>query len=399
MILSHKIQLSPSKNQVKQLTCAVGVQRFTYNWALTEWQKQYKEGLKPSAFKLKVQFNAIKKEKFPWVCESPRDANATAFFKLQNAFQNFFNKRAKYPKYKKKGRSKDSFAVANDKFRILDKTIKLPVIGLVKMTESLRFDGKIMSGSVSRQADKWFVSISVEVDEYKKQRNSDGVVGLDLGLNTAVMTSDGNKFCSPKPLKSALVRLKRRSKRYSRKKKGSANRRKSALKLARLHMRVSNIRKDWQHKVTTKICSENQAIGLEDLAVANLLRNHKLARAISDIGWGELRRQIEYKALIYGDTVQIFDRFYPSSKTCCICGVVKDQLLLSDRVFECECGNKIDRDLNAAINLKPDTLGLRGSYASGHESSGCEGNLATKLSWLKEELDGKNNFHVVLPER
>jgi putative transposase len=368
MILAHRIALDPTVKQRIALAKACGVARFTWNWALAEWDKQYKAGKKPSALALKAQWNASKKKQFQWVYESPKDANQQPFTNLGNAFKRFFTKKAKHPVFKKKG-ERDSFYVSNDKFKVKGKRIVLPVIGTVRLTEPLRCDGKIMAAVVSRQAERWFVSIQVEVGDIKRQRTGNGEIGIDLGLKHALICSDGQVFDAPKPLKTNLRRLQRRSRQHSRKQKGSNNRKKAQCRLARLHARIQRIRYDWQHKVTTKIARENQTVCLEDLNVKGMMANRRLSRALSDVGFAEIRRQLEYKTNMHGGKVIVIDRWFPSSKKCSRCGAVKDSIALNERVFHCDrCGFEIDRDLNAARNIC--TVGLTGTYACGPEGAG-----------------------------
>lgn len=341
---------------------ACGTARFVYNWALAEWNRQYQAHVedpmqpKPTAAGLKKQFNETKYDQYPWMKEIHRDAHAQPFADLSKAFANWWKAlrtggRTQAPAFKKKGRSRDSFYVANDKLSFDDKTVRLPVLGWVAMTEALRFPGKVLSAVVSRTADHWFLSVSVDVDDtaYYRRRTGDSVIGVDLGVKTAVMCSDGTAVESPKPLKGALRRLKIRQRRVSRKQKGSRNREKAKRAVARLHERITNIRNDWTHKVTTRLVRENQAVGLEDLNVSGMLKNRRLARAIADIGFGEICRQVMYKATRYACAVVLYPRFAPSSKKCCHCGHVLDELPLSVRHWTCpECGVNHDRDLNAA---------------------------------------------------
>ena len=379
MIISHRISLDPTIKQQIFFAKACGCARFAWNWALNEWNKQHKDGLKPNGNKLNKQFNKEVKPNNSWLYESPKDSSFRPFINLQKTFNQFFKKKINYPKFKRKGEH-DSFYLSNTKsvFKIIDnKHIKLPLIGLIRVNELLRFDGKIMSATVSREADKWFISIAVDIGELKKPRINNGEIGVDLGINHAITTSDGQTFDSPKPLKSNIVSLRRLSKSHSRKQKGSNNRYKSQLKLAKLHVRIKNIRKDWIHKVTTKLVRENQTICLEDLNVSGMITNHRLARSISDIGFGEIRRQLEYKSKIYDNRIIIIDRWFPSSKTCSRCGCVKNHLDLSERMFHCEhCGFESDRDVNASINIK--TAGLAG-LACGPGSSGFRDDFETKL--------------------
>ncbi len=376
MILSHRISLDPTVKQQIFFAKACGCARFAWNWALNEWNKQYKAGLKPNGNKLNKQFNKEVKPNNLWLYESPANASQQPFLNLQKAFNQFFKKKSELPKFKKKGEH-DSFYITNTKFKIIDnKHIKLPLIGSVRINEPLRFDGKIMSATVSREADKWFISIAVNIDKLKKPRIANNQIGIDLGINHAITCSNGQFFNSLKPLKQNIIKLRRLSKSHSRKQKGSKNKKKSQLKLAKLYIRIKNIRKDWTHKMTTKLVRENQTICLEDLNVKGMITNYRLARSISDIGFKEIRRQLEYKSSVYDSKIIVIDRWLPSSKTCSNCGC-KKELSLSERVFKCnECGFELDRDLNAAINIK--TAGLAG-LACGPESSGFRDGSETKL--------------------
>jgi len=389
MQLTHKIALCPTPEQVDYFKRACGTARRVWNWALNEWNKQYAAGGKPNAMALKKQFNAIKytdpqwldEKGRPWLRDIHRDAHAQPFAHLAKAWERFFTdlkagKEAHAPRFKKKGRCRDSFYVANDKFRLDGKTIRLPKIGDVAMTEELRFKGKILGATVSRTADRWFVAIQVEVPDAQcyRRRTSHEVNGVDLGIKAAATISSGEVIEAPKPLNAALRRLKIRGRRLSRKleaakemagfgrharlPKGtrlpvSNNRQKSAATLARLYARLANLRADFTHKLTTRLCRENQALVIEDVNVKGMLANERLARAISDVGFGVFRSQVEYKAKRYGTHLIIADRWYPSSRLCFKCGWKNEALTLSDREWVCaQCGERHDRDLNAARNLK-----------------------------------------------
>jgi len=281
MIRSHRIRLNPTPEQATYFAQAAGTRRFVYNWGLEEWQRQYKAGGKPSAMALKKQFNAIKGEVFPWVYEVTKCAVEGAFMDLGAAFTNFFEGRANYPKFKAKKRSKEGFYVANDKFEVSEHAIKLPHIGVVNMSETLRFDGKIMSARISQTAGWWFVSITVDLPKKQTVHNG-GAVGIDLGLNRLATLSDGRGFESQKPLRQMLKKVKRLSRDLSRKQKGSKNREKARLKLARLHYRIACIRDDILHKITTEIAQDYAFVGIETLHVKGMLQNHALAQALSD---------------------------------------------------------------------------------------------------------------------
>lgn len=362
MILAHRIQLQPRNRHITAFNKACGVARYTWNWALDQWQKQYESGNKPKANDLKKQWNAEKPE---WVYESPKDANQQPFANLSKAFQRFFKNQTRYPKFKKRGQH-DSFYVSNDKLAVDGRYVRLSKIGRVKMAEELRFAGRVMSATVSREADRWFISFSVDT-EVQSVHGAE-VIGVDLGVKDAVVLSEGTKFTGPKPLRRKLKLLKKRQRKHSRKAKGSNNRKKSAIRLARLHRKIKNQRKDFLHKVSSHIVSRAKTVVIEDLNVRGMLKNHCLARAISDIGFYEFRRQLEYKCQMNGVELIIADRWFPSTKLCRFCGAISE-MSLSDRTFKCDCGHTEDRDVNAAQNLR--TLGLRG-IACGQEGAGSD---------------------------
>lgn len=365
MILPHKIALDPTPEQVVYFSRASGTARFAWNWALGRWQheyalwKEYRCGPKPSETSLRRELNALKSDTFPWMSEVTKNAPQQAIKNLGTAFRNFFEGRAKYPKFKKKGVSRDSFRAdpGTEKGRrnavsIDGKRVKLPIIGWVKTRETLRFQGQIKSAVVSRTADRWFVSLSVEVDHMPPVRETQVAGGVDLGVKALATLSDGTVIEGPKALRKRLKILRRRSRAHSRKVKGSANRHKSARKLARLHARIANVRQDALHKATTDIVQRFDVIGIEDLNVRGMMTNRSLSRAVADVGMFEFRRQLEYKALRQGTRIFVADRWYPSSKTCSDCGYIHGRLKLSDREWACDdCGVIHDRDHNAAINL------------------------------------------------
>jgi putative transposase len=340
---AHLIQLKPTAEQKQAFAKACGTARFTYNWALACYKEALDKGEKPNIDALKKQWNASKPE---WVYESPKDANQQPFTNLKASFSKFFSKLSAFPSFKKKGQ-RDSFYVSNDKFSINGKEVRLPVIGKVKMTESLRFEGKIQSGTVSRKGDKWFLSISVQT-EIEDTRATTGTVGIDLGIKSLAVLSDKTEVPNPKPLKTNLQRLHRLQKAMSRKLKGSKNWVKSVTKLRKLYYKISCVRNDNIHKATTTIAKNHGTVVVETLGVSNMLKNSRLSRAISDCGFYEFKRQLLYKCR----KVVEAPRFYPSSKTCSGCGNIKDVLLLSERTYKCtSCSLSINRDLNAAINL------------------------------------------------
>ena len=350
--LAHTIRLFPTEAQETFFKKACGVARVAYNYGLSEYQKQRKEGNKPKIAEIKKQFNQEKKTLYPWMYETNKDANQQPFTNLQTAFTRFLNHQSKYPKFKKKG-AKDSFYISNDKFSIDGKKFNIPKLGWVKGAEELRFRGKIMSATVKRRADYWFIVVSVLTDKVFTTCDNQAVVGFDLGIKALATLSDGQVMEAVRPLFKRLERLKLLQRRASRKVKGSCNRHKANRKVATLHYRVSCLRKDIIDKMTTYLCENFQVIVIEDLNVSGMLKNHCLAFALADCGFGEFRRQLEYKSLLHGNTLIVADRWFPSSKKCSGCGHIKENLTLKDRVYVCEhCGLVIDRDFNAAINLR-----------------------------------------------
>ena len=392
MLLAHKIALNPNNAQATYFARAAGTARFAYNWALAEWQRQYEAWKvdnslpKPSAFRLNKRLNAVKHEQFPWMADVTKCAAQKAVLQLGDAFRNFWAGRAKYPTRRKKGRH-DRFSIDNEVFVVDASRIRIPHLGWVRMREPLRFTGKIMSATVSRVADKWYVSITVDT-EYapKTQAENQGAVGVDLGVKALATLSTGESITGPKAHKAALRRMQRLSRSLSRKQKGSANRKKAKDKLARLHARVACVRKDALHKLTTDLTSRFHTIGIEDLNVQGMVKNRSLARSIADTGFYEFRRQLEYKAAARGRIVVVAGRFYPSSKTCSGCGHKLDVLPLSVREWSCPaCGARHDRDVNAAINLKNMAVGSTVS-ACGEEGSDVALYGDVKPASVKQEV-------------
>lgn len=351
MIISHKIRIYPNNEQEILLKKSCGVARFAYNWGLATREEKYKNGEKIGSFELKKLFNSIKKTEFPFVCEVTKCASEDALLNLGVAYSNFFKKKSEHPTFKKKG-VHESFGISNDQFSFKDgKHVKLPKIGIIRTAEKLRFSGKIMNGTVSSQADKWFLSVGVEV-EPRLFKKTGKLVGIDLGVKDLVITSDGIKFGNPYHLRKSEKKLKKLQRILSRRKKASKRREKAKLCLSRQHMRVANQRKDFIHKITTYLVRQFDVICMEDLNTKGMLKNHKLAKSISDSSFGEIRRQLEYKSLLYGKQLLFVNRFFPSSKTCSSCGSVQDKMPLHIREWTCpDCGGHHDRDLNAAVNI------------------------------------------------
>lgn len=393
--ISHKIELVPNNKQKTYFRKAFGCARLAYNWGLAEWQRRYKEGEKVDAYGLKKAFNAIKKDEYPFVLEVTKYATQQPFINLGKAFKKFFDDLKKgivsYPQFKKKKDNEGSFYIGGDQVSFSDinrnskafkkiphneklkhQYLKVPNLGWVKMTERLRFIGKVNGVVISQQGNKYFASFSLQIAEEEYSRThpkacsdkANRKAGIDLGIKSALILSDGVAVENPKPLKKNLRKIKRISRQLDKRthartkqerlagKKKSNNYRKLSVKLSNAQRKVANLRRDFIQKVTTILTTHYAHIALEDLNVKGMTRNHRLAQSVSDVSFGELCRQIEYKSQLNGVKVSKAGRFYPSSKTCSICGNIKQDLGLSDRTYHCDkCGAVIDRDYNASLNL------------------------------------------------
>ena len=396
MLIAHKIALAPNNEQATYFARAAGTARFAYNWALAQWQAQYDatkldpEAPKPSQVALRRQLNAVKASQFPWMLEVTKNAPQMAIIQLGEAFKNFFAGRAKYPKFRKKGQH-DRFSLTNDQFSVEGSRIRIPNLGWVRMREALRFTGKIMSATVSRVADRWFVSITVQTQEDppKPQAENQGAVGVDLGVAALATLSTGEVIPGPKAHKALINRLQRLSRSLSRKVKGSMNRKKARAQLARLHARIGNIRRDALHQLSTGLARRFHTIGIEDLNVRGMMSNRHLARSIADMGFFEFRRQLQYKAVHRGGQVVVADRWFPSSKTCSNCGHKLDVLPLAARAWACPvCGAHHDRDINAAINLKNMAVSSTVSVC-GEDGSGPGRKTRAKPASAKQKSSSK----------
>jgi putative transposase len=388
---AHLIKLKPTAGQAEALARAAGTARFAYNWGLSKWQELYAahqadpEQPKPSEFAVRRLINATKREEFPWMLEVTKYAPEEALRSLGRAYANFFAGRAKYPKFKKKGR-RDAFRVDGQAVEVDGSAVKLPKLGWVRMREDLRFSGKIISATISRRASGWFVALTVETESVPRSsaenQGAVGAVGIDLGLHTLAALSTGEKFDSPKAYAGAQARLRRLQKSLSRKVKGSENRKKAAQRVGRLHERIANIRQDALHKLTTHLADHHDTVVIEDLHVKGMVKNSHLAKSLHDASFGEFRRQLEYKVEARGGQLIIADRWFPSSKTCSCCGGLNAEFKLSERSWTCSaCGAGHDRDINAAKNLLKLAVGATvtvcgeggaGSGESTNETTLCE---------------------------
>ena len=380
VVRGYKTELDLNNEERTACLKHAGAARFAYNWGLARSIEAYRTtGKRPTAIDLHKQLNALKPTDFPWMYEVSKCAMQEALRDLNTAYRNFFRRvalkkqglrRGKlgFPKMKKKSKAIGSFRLTGS-IKVFSDAVQLPRLGRLRLHEHdfIPLDAKVLSATVSEQAGRWFVSIQVEEEQEKPTPTATTPIGVDLGVKLLATCSDEMTFENPRALKHAQKRLRRLERQKSRRTKGGMNRKKTCRKLAKQHARVAYIRKDATHKLTSYLSKNHALVAIEDLHVAGMLKNHKLAQAVSDSNFGEIRRQLEYKASWQSVHVVIIDRWFASSKTCSGCGWVDEDQDLSDRTFICqECGFGMDRDLNAAINILHEALRTTGSFSESH---------------------------------
>ena len=387
MLRAYVYKLSPTPAQTELLNQHIGSARFVYNLALDTKQQAYTRfGKTLSCFDLINQLPDLKAE-CPWLKLVNSQSLQMALRNLDNAFTNFFKGRGHYPNFRKKANGGSFQVPANGQVDFVNGIISLPKFkDGIKAVLHRKFTGTVKTVTIRRTpTGKFFASVLVETNQEKLpvvHLTPGNVVGLDLGIKDFLVTSEGEAVANPKFLRNNIARLKVLQRRASHKVKGSANRRKANVRVAKQHEKITNCRKDFLHQLSTSLVKNHDGIAIEDLAVANLLKNHKLAQAISDVSWAEFRRQLEYKCDWQGKHLLVIGRFQPSTKMCSTCGYTNHTLTLADREWACpSCQTHHDRDHNAAINIKQMALVKH----SGAERSGVPMETLTLVRSMKQE--------------
>ena len=374
----YLFKLDPTPQQDSKLRTVAGACRWLYNYFLNSDNQRYQDDLSYQNYNEHYRLIKALQRFNPWLKEVDSQVLQQKMMDLDQGWSRFFQHTSKHPTFKKKSKKNDSIRYPQ-RFKFKSNQVYLPRIGWVKFHKSREIQGIVRSVTVKQDRKGWHVSVlTKQTIEVTPQGYNP--IGIDLGLTNPVTLSDGTVFDHPKPFKKYLKKLIREQRRLSGMVKGSRNRRKQARKVGRVYERMTRTRNDWQQKTSTIIAKSHSLVCVEDLAVANMVKNRKLAKAISDMGWSGLVRMLGYKTEWYGSKLVKVGRWFPSSKTCSRCGTINRNLTLKDRIYTCDCNqiNKtepLDRDHNAAINIL--TEGIRLSTTGGQPGSQACGDLVS----------------------
>jgi len=356
---TYKFRIYPNKEQQQKLAKCFGCQRFIYNYFLNKRNERYQNNETSTYNKDAAELTQLKKQdEYVWLKEGLSQSLQRTLRNLDTAFNSFFAKRNKFPKFKSR-RHKQSFCIPQNT-KVENNKLYIPKFKEgIKLKQHRDVEGEIINSTIIKKpCGHYYVTITVDKSIEKYEPNTKSV-GVDLGIKDLAVLSDGIRYKNIKSYRTLEKRLARLQRKHSNKMKGSANRDKARKKVARLHAKIANIRSNHLHQITSKIVSENQTICLEDLNVKGMLKNHCLAKSVADVSFYEFVRQIQYKSEWYGRTAILIDRWYPSSKTCHHCNFVNQDLTLNDRDWDCpRCEKHLDRDFNAAKNIEREGLKL-----------------------------------------